>query len=348
MVRAGIIGCGEVSCAKHLPVFGRIAGVTVTAVCDLDAGRAAAAARRFGIPHLSPSAEKLVARDDVDVVAVLTPPASHAALALVAIAAGKHVYVEKPLALSVAECEAMVAAAQRSGLCAVAGFHMRFHRLVRAAKEIVRAGRLGAIESIRLVWHSPRGDAPMPQWKMLRAEGGGALVEIGVHHLDMVHFLLDDEFTAVAAQTRDGVRQDECATIMGRTKGGVLVTGEFSERSPHEIEIVVSGRDALLRLDCLRFDGLEVRGQREVPGAPSYRLRRLAATARALPEGVRLQRRGSDYLRSYEGIWRHTIECVQRGQRAEVTFEDGLRAAQALRAAIESQPAAGQAGYRVT
>jgi predicted dehydrogenase len=347
MVGVGIVGCGEVSGAKHLPVFARIAGARVTAVCDLEPDRAAAAAARFGVAHVACSAEELVTRDDVNVVAVLTSPASHAGLAIAALEAGRHVYVEKPLALSVEECEAMVGAARRSGCVAVTGFHMRFHRLVREAKEIVWAGRLGAIESIRLVWHSPRGDAPMPHWKTVRAEGGGALVEIGVHHLDMVRFLLADEFAEVVAQTRDGVREDECATIMGRTVGGVLVTGEFSERSPHEIEIVVSGRDALLRVDCLRFDGLEVRGGREVPGAPSYRLRRMAATARALPTGVRLQRRGSDYLRSYEGIWRHVIECVERSQAPEVTFEDGLRATQALQAALKFPLVASPVGRRV-
>jgi predicted dehydrogenase len=345
MVGVGIVGCGEVSGAKHLPVFGRIAGVRVAAVYDVETERAAAVARRFGVPHVARSVEELVGRRDVDVVGVLTPPASHAGLAIAAIEAGKHVYVEKPLALSVEECEAMVGAARRRGCVAVTGFHMRFHRLVREAREIVRSGRLGAIESMRLVWHSPRGDAGVPGWKTRRAEGGGALVEIGVHHLDMVRFLLADEFAEVVARTRDGVREDECATIMGRTVGGVLVTGEFSERSPHEIEIVVSGREALLRVDCLRFDGLEVRGGREVPGAPGYRLRRLLATARALPAGLRQGR--SDYLRSYEGIWRHVIECVERSQAPEVTFEDGLRATQALRAALEFPLAAGPVGRRV-
>lgn len=344
MVGLGIVGCGEVSGAKHLPVLGRIAGVRVAAVYDVDRERAAAVARRFGVAQVARSMEELVGCTAVDVVGVLTPPASHADVAMAALEAGKHVYVEKPLALTVEECEAMVGAAQRRGCVAVTGFHMRFHRLLREAKRIVRSGRLGTVESIRLVWHSPRGDAGAPGWKTRRAQGGGALVEIGVHHLDMVRFLLADEFEEVVAQTRDGVREDECATIMGRTVGGVLVTGEFSERSPHEIEIVVSGRDALLRVDCLRFDGLEVRGGREVPGAPEYRLRRLAATLRALPEGLRAGR--SDYLRSYEGIWRHVIECVERSQAPEVTFEDGLRATQAMRAALEFPLAAGPAGHR--
>lgn len=345
MVGVGIVGCGEVSGAKHVPVFRRIAGVRLAAVYDVDTERAEAVARRFGEAHVARSVDELLDRRDVAVVGVLTPPAAHAEPAIKAIEAGKHVYVEKPLALSVEECEAMAAAARRRGIVAVTGFHMRFHRLVRAAKQMIRGGRLGVIESIRLVWHSPRGDAALPEWKTRRAQGGGALVEIGVHHLDMVRFLLADEFAEVMAQTRNGVREDECATIMGRTVGGVLVTGEFSERSPHEIEIVVSGRDALLRVDCLRFDGLELREKTEVPGSPGYRLRRLAATLRALPEGLRAGR--SDYLRSYEGIWRHVIECVERSHAPEVTFEDGLRATQTLRAALDFPLAANPVGRRV-
>jgi predicted dehydrogenase len=346
-VRIGVIGCGEVSGAKHLPVFAHIAGATVAAVCDLDQALARSAASRFGIPQVADSAAELLALGDIDLVAVLTPPASHAELAIAALRAGHHVYVEKPLALSVADSEAMLAEARRSGRTAVTGFHMRFHRLVRDARDIVRSGRLGAIESIRLVWHSPRGDQPTQPWKTVRDAGGGALVEIGVHHIDLVRFLLDDEIARIAAQTRDGVREDECATIMALTARGILVTGEFSERSPHEIEIVISGRQAMLRVDCLRADGLEVRDARDVPGAPRYRLRRLAATARSVPMALRPKGRHSDYLRSYDAIWRHVIECVARGTTPEVSFEDGVRAARVLHAARTSRSAADMAACGV-
>ena len=189
-VRVGIVGCGEVSRAKHLPVFAHIRGATVAALCDLDQDLAKATASRFGVPRVAGSAAEMLAWGEIDLIAVLTDPASHAALAIAALRAGHHVYVEKPLALNVDDSEAMLSEARRSGRIAVTGFHMRFHRLLREARDIVRSGRLGTIESIRVVWHSPRGDQQTQAWKTTRDTGGGALVEIGVHHIDLVRFLL--------------------------------------------------------------------------------------------------------------------------------------------------------------
>ena len=98
---------------------------------------------------------------------------------------GRHVLVEKPLALSVPECQRMIEEAERAGVVAMVGFHMRFHRLVREAREQIGRGAPGNIESIRLVWHSPRADVGISAWKTRRSHGGGALVEIAVHHLDL-------------------------------------------------------------------------------------------------------------------------------------------------------------------
>lgn len=253
-----------------------------------------------------------------------------------AMRAGRHVLVEKPLALSVGECERMIAEAGRAGVVAMTGFHMRFHRLVRRVRDLIRSGAVGELESVRLVWHSPRGDAHIPEWKTRRRWGGGALVEIAVHHLDLVRYLTGSDIERIAAFSRDGVREDECAVVSARTENGVLVSAEFSERSPHEIEIVVSGRTGMVRADCLRFDGLEARSIDEVPGAPEVRLRSVLRSVCALPAGLGIQRRGGDYRISYQTEWTHFVEKVRSGETPDATFADGLRAAEAVAAAVES------------
>jgi len=335
-VRLALLGCGEVVRAKHLPALRRIAEAKVVAVCDIDSDRCRTAANQLGISRVTTAAADVFAMADVDAVGVLTNPGSHAVLAMGAMRAGKAVYVEKPLALSLPECEQLVAEAELTGVTAMTGFHMRFHRLVAQAREKLSQGCVGAVQSVRVVWHSPRGDSNIAAWKTRREEGGGALIEIGVHHLDLVRFLLGEDFQTVQAMSRDGIRHDESSVLLGLLTDGTLVSGEFSERSPHEIEIVVSGLAGVLRLDCLKFDGLEIRASKEVPGAPALRLRSVARFARSLPAGVETMRRGGDYLISYENSWRHFLDCVRCGATPSCTFEDGLRSVEVVRAAVES------------
>ncbi len=335
-VRLALLGCGEVSRAKHLPALMRIPEVEVVAVCDVDGGRCRAVADKFGISRHSTDSAEIFAMKDVDAVGVCTNPSSHSALAIAAMRAGKAVYVEKPLALTLAECERMVDESEQACVTAMTGFHMRFHRLVAQAREKLTQGAVGPVQSIRVVWHSPRGDRNIAPWKVRRDQGGGALTEIAVHHFDLVRFLLGGNFETVQAMSRNGVRDDESGVIVARMSDGTLVSGEFSERSPHEIEIVISGLAGIMRIDCLKFDGLDIRGSNEVPGAPSWRLRALTGFASSLPAGVKTLRCGGDYLISYETAWRHFLQCVRNGTRPSCTFEDGLRAVEAVTAAAKS------------
>jgi myo-inositol 2-dehydrogenase / D-chiro-inositol 1-dehydrogenase len=313
-VRLALIGCGEVTAEKHLPTIKKISEIELTAVCDLDKNRARAAAAKFGVARHSDDANEIFALRDVDAVGVLTDPGSHADLAIGAIRAGKHVLVEKPLALTPQDCARMIKEANARSVITMTGFHMRFHRLVRQARELIRQGQFGAIESVRVVWHSPRKDEGIAKWKTRRTTGGGAIVEIGVHHFDLIRFLLESEFDQIHALHHDGVRDDEAAVIMARMKNGALISGVFSERSPHQIEIVVSGPGGLLRLDCQRFDGLEIRKPNEAPGNPAVRLRSLVKRTRSLPIGLATMRQGGDYRISYEGSWRH-FACVKANDR---------------------------------
>lgn len=335
-VRVALIGCGEVTRAKHLPSLAQVSEVSVVALCDLDGQSAREAAARFRVAKHCTDAGEIFAMPEVDAVGVCTDPGSHAELAVAAMRAGKHVLVEKPLALTTMECSRMMAEADAAGVIAMTGFHMRFHRLMREARERIREGVLGPIESVRMVWHSPRSDRGIPEWKTQRQSGGGALVEIAVHHFDLLRFLLDTEVEQIHAISHDGVREDEAAVVVGRTASHVLVAAEFSERSPHEIEIEVSGRDALLRVNGERFDGLEIRKLGELTGSPSVRLRSVARFFRTLPIGLTTIRRGGDYRMSYENAWRHFAQCVREGRTPESTFQDGLRALEVVSAALQS------------
>lgn len=335
-VRVAVIGCGEVALAKHLPSLAHVQGISVVALCDSDERRAREVAAQFGVAKYCTDAREVFEMPDVEAVGICTDPGSHADLAIAAMRAGKHVLVEKPLALTATDCVRMMVEAETAGVIAMTGFHMRFHRLMREARQHIRRGVLGPIQSVKMVWHSPRSDRGIPQWKTQRESGGGALVEIAVHHFDLLRFLLDTEFEEVHAMGCDGVRDDEAVVVVARMMDKTLVTGEFSERSPHAIEIVVSGQKGMLRVNAERFDGLEVRRLGELAGAPAVRLRSIAQFLRTLPFGLTTLRRGGDYRMSYENEWKHFAQCIRDGRPPESTFADGLNAQQVVCAALQS------------
>jgi myo-inositol 2-dehydrogenase / D-chiro-inositol 1-dehydrogenase len=335
-VRIGIIGCGEVCEHKHLRAMKELRGARVTALADPNEARARHVAARYGIPRVFEDARALVESGEVDVVGVLTPPGSHREAAVMAMEAGLPVLVEKPLTLTMDDADALIDASSASGTRALMGLHMRWHRLIRRARDYVRSGELGAIESIRSVWYSPRPDRNIPGWKTRRVDGGGCLVEIGVHLFDLWRFLLDDEVEEVFALARHGVRDDENATVTATMAGGALATAHLSERTGHALEIEICGSAGRLRVECLRFDGFETFARHDTNGAIGPRLRGLRRFVREFPRGVAGMRRLGDYGDSYLGEWTHFLDAVRRGTPMECTLEDGREALRLVLAATAS------------
>lgn len=197
-------------------------------------------ADRFGVEQRYLHYYDLVNHPSVQIVAVCVPGAFHAEVALATIDAGKHVFVEKPLALSVDDADRMVERAAATALRCTVGFNLRSHRLVQEARKIIRAGELGPIEMIRMVWtagfHYSR---QLPAWRYRRAEGGSALFEIGTHHIDLWRFLTDSEVETVYADSRSQLFEDQTSVVTARMSNGVLVSAAFCHRTSdsHDIEV---------------------------------------------------------------------------------------------------------------
>jgi myo-inositol 2-dehydrogenase / D-chiro-inositol 1-dehydrogenase len=335
-LRIAIVGCGEVTEHKHLPALGRVRGARVVAVADVNPARCRHVAERYHIPHQFPDVAALLDARVADVVGALVPPGAHADVALQALDAGCHVLVEKPLALTLDDADALIAKAHGRPLRAAMGFHMRWHRLVRRAREVVQSGQLGAIESIQTVWNSPRPDKGIPAWKCTRATGGGALVELGVHLFDLWRFLLGANVVEVFARTHDAIREDEHALVTARLDNGVLATAVTSERTSHDIDIEIAGAAGRMRVACQRFDGLEIFGVKETSGMMGPRLRALVQTARETPRGVARMRSLGDYGDSYRGMWQHLVDAIAGGTGVDCTLDDGRKALEVVLAAAGS------------
>lgn len=328
-----MIGCGSVARERHLPALRSLPDVQVVAVADCDSNRVDQVADQFQIPSRSTDYRSLLENPAIDAVAVCVPVQLHVEVALAALEAGKHVFVEKPLSLDLAEIDRLIEAASRSSKKVIVGFNLRRHRLLREAREIIRSGRLGRLELIRSTLTS--NHVKVPEWRAKRESGGGALIEMAVHHFDLWRFLLGTEVAEVFTFSRSSEWEDETATVSARMSDGMIAVVELCERTSNNNTVEVNGRSGRVRVDCYRFDGLEYSPAANVPGDMRARVSRIAYALRELPPAV-LKRRGGDYIATYGQEWRHFIDSINNDTPVECTLEDGRRATQILLASLES------------
>jgi myo-inositol 2-dehydrogenase/D-chiro-inositol 1-dehydrogenase len=336
-LRLGFVGCGRATQNLHLPVFRHLADWGVIAVADTDEGRLNAAANRFGIPRRHLDYKTLLADPEVDVVAVCVPPHLHAKVALAALAAGKHVFIEKPLAVSLQECDQLVEHAARSPRKVMAGFNLRWHRLIRSGRKLIQDGALGELEFIRTAFTTGGKLQPgSPEWSSWRTPGGGVLFDLGVHHFDLWRYLTGAEVEEISAISHSRDAGDQSAIVKARMDNGVLITSVFSDQTTDSNELEICGRKGSLRVSCYRFDGLEFittpgsfGGFRRLPS-------KLLATLREIPRAMTRIPRGGEFHATYESEWRSFANSIRNDTPVECTLEDGRRAVQISLAALAS------------
>jgi predicted dehydrogenase len=124
--------------------------------------------------------------------------------------------------------------------------------------------------------------------------------------------------------------------VTARLANGVIATSVFSERTSSSNEVEIYGERGRLRVSCGRFDGLEYVSSSSLPGDIGIRLRQMIHTLKELPHGALRMRQGGDFSASYQGEWRHLLDVIRHDAVVECTLEDGRRALQVARAAIES------------
>jgi len=194
-VRWGIIGCGNVTEVKSGPAFQKAPHSSLVAVMRRDGDKARDYAQRHDVPRWYAAAEKLVADPGVDAVYVATPPSTHKQFALLSIAAGKPVYVEKPFALDAAECEEIVAAGRAANVPVFVAYYRRALPRFRKVRELVFDERaIGKPRIVNVVLHEPHHPryhdaADLPWHVRPEISGGGIFVDIGCHTLDLLDWL---------------------------------------------------------------------------------------------------------------------------------------------------------------
>ncbi len=248
-----------------------------------------ASARKWGWAETSTDWREVIARDDIDVVDIVTPGDTHAEIAIAALEAGKHVLCEKPLANTVAEAELMSAAAARAaerGIRSMVGFTYRRVPATTFARDLVAAGRIGEIRQVRAEYLQDwlmDAEAPLT-WRMQKERAGsGALGDIGAHAVDLTEYITGQRITTVsgiietivgerpllgegsglsgtATSERGQVTVDDIALFNGRLESGALASFEatrFRTGRKNALRIEISGSKGALAFDLERLNELE-------------------------------------------------------------------------------------------
>jgi len=217
----GLIGCGGFG-EFCLDAFSQMAEVHVAAVADTFAGAAERLGATFGVPaETDPMA--LIAREEVNLVHVATPPSSHHELVMASIAAGKHVLCEKPLATRLADADEMLAAAEKAALVLPVNFVLRYNPVTDAVKAVIDSGALGKVLGGRLT--NCAGDSKLGpgHWFWDKPVSGGIFVEHGVHFFDLyTHWLGAGEVIDAHTETRENSPQEDRVMCTLRFESGAV------------------------------------------------------------------------------------------------------------------------------
>lgn len=336
---------------RNVAAYFDVPAVEQKVLAGRNAGEVAEAARRYGWAETATDWRQVLERDDIDIVDICAPGWLHAEIAIAALEAGKHVLVEKPLSNTLAESEAMVAAAQAArarGVHSMIGFNYRRIPALALARQLIADGRLGEVRQVRASYLQDwLADPASPMTWRLRREtaGSGALGDIASHAIDQVQFLLGTTVTRASGklhtfvterpgpQGPEKVTVDDAAWATLDLASGAVASVEASRVAlgrKNSLRIEVYGSAGSLAFDLERLNELEFLDG--TGPATEQGFRRILATE---PEHPYV---GAWWPQGHVIGWEHTfthqlrdfLAAIDTGQAPSPSFEDGLQVQQVL------------------
>ena len=347
-VRIGIIGAGFAR-TTQIPGFKNCEGARIVAIASARREHAAAVAREFGIENVESDWRGLVARDDLDLISIVTPVVTHCDMTLAAVERGHAVLCEKPMAMNAGEALRMTEKARATGVLALIDHELRFLPGRLKLRELLRNGEIGKVRHAKLTFRSDsRADPNRPwNWWSDKKQGGGALGAIGSHVVDGFRWLLGAEIDEVSCSLATHIRQrpdesgvmrevttDDEANLLLRFTDGDLTEGATgivstslveAGKAEHRLEIFGS-RGAFMIEEGGELWHAEV-------GAGNWK--RVEVDNGELAPGMR----DGGWSRGFTTFSRRIVEALQEGRttvEGAATFEDGYQTQLVLDAARAS------------
>ena len=334
MFNIGIIGCGKIAQVRHIPEYAAHPQAKLWGYYDLNQDRAKALAEQYG-DKVYPSWRDLLADPEIDAVSVCAANNAHAEITIAALEAGKHVLCEKPMATTLAECEAMVAAAQKSGKYLMIGHNQRLAKAHARARKLVEEGAIGSIVTFRTTfghggpetWSVDPGKAT---WFFDKKKAAmGAMADLGIHKTDLIQFLTGQkvvETTAVVTtldkKGPDGqlIGVDDNAVCIYRMSGGAVgtMTASWTYYGAEDNSTILYGTRGIMRI----YDD------------PAYSIKLTTADGENILYDIDQIQTNDNQTKS--GVIDLFMDSLVNNTPPEISGEEALSAMRAVFASIES------------
>lgn len=328
-IKVAVIGCGSISKHRHIPEYASNANVELVAFVDPIIERAEHYANLHGGKAYSNYADMLK-NEKVDAVSVCTPNYLHAEISIAAANAGAHVLVEKPMATTAAESEAMIEAAKKNGVFLMVGHNQRLMPPHVKAKEILESGKLGKVLTFRTSFGHPGPEGwsidGRESWFFRKEEAiMGAMGDLGVHKSDLIRWLLADEVAQVAAFVgtlhKDGTDVDDNATCLLRMKSGATgsLVASWTYYKGQDNSTVLWCENGVIKIDTDPNDQVIV--ELRDGTVERYKVGQVATNEKQVASGVIAE----------------FVTSIINNQPPRISGEEGYRALKVILAAFESE-----------
>jgi len=331
MIRFALIGCGRIA-KRHAELLGtgQIAGAKLVAVCDVQADRARDYGARYDVPHFD-SIDAMLAMPGIDAVSVLTPSGMHAEHAIQVAKSGRHVVVEKPMALTLTDADAMIRACDEAGVRLLVVKQNRFNVPVVKAREALDAGRLGklVLGTVRVRWCRDQNYYAHDDWRGTWAHDGGVLANQASHHVDMLGWFMGGvervHARGITALAKIEAEDTAVATVVFRN-GALGVIEATSATRPKDMEgsLSVLGSTGAIEIAGFAVNKIRTWQFSEPNEADAAVMERYSVN----PPNV--------YGFGHQSYYEHVVDVLANGQTALVDGHEGRQSLELIMALYES------------
>ena len=310
MIKIGIVGLGRIGKVHLFNIQQLISGASVIAACSRSE-KSLEYAKKYSVKGLFTSFDDMLSEGGIDAVIIASPTALHFEHLKLAIAAGKHIFCEKPIDLSIENVKEIKSLLDANPVKFMVGFNRRYDPNVLKIKKELNEGRLGALQSVKIISRDP-GPPPMEFIKT----SGGLFLDMAIHDFDLARYLMNSEITEVYStasifgdlplETVDDV--DTAVTILKfKNKGFATIENSRNSTYGYDQRIEVFGEKGLLSAQNKSDDSVYFANN--------------SGFHRPKPVGFFIER----YKESYINILDSFVQCLEQNKDLELTFQDGLQ-----------------------
>ena len=268
-IKWGIIGCGNVCEIKSGPAFSKCNNSMLYAVMRRDADKAADFALRHDVPHWYSNVEDIINNPEIDIVYIATPPSSHSEYTIMALNAGKAVYVEKPMAINYFECCNMLNASNQSKCKLWVAYYRRALSYFKKVKELIDNKSIGNIQTVSIRYFRPSAaydlSTETQTWRTKKSiAGGGYFYDLAPHTIDILYFLLGKfvEVSGYHSNTANLYKVEDTVCAAFRFSSGIIGSGIWSYAGSNEYKedtVKITGTKGYISFSTFLFTPIELK-----------------------------------------------------------------------------------------